>query len=170
MRLVWLGSRMLMDVVDINCDMYMQCANVLHFIFKLQHLILLPYTHENQNWNLKIAQLKRKLIFQIKPPFFGFHVNFPGCSFKHHNSQFLPGFKRFVFRCPTRLSDGTSCRSNDLSLHQMREQILKRTGLHLRCVPGWKRPLYWRWSSHLKNRKILISLITSFFSVTISIS
>ena len=122
--------------MDINCDISICNMPMCCVSFKLQHLILLSYTPENQNWNLKIAQLKRKLIFQIKPPFFGFHINFPGCSFKHHNSQFFPGFKRFVFRCPTRLSDGTSCRSNDLSLHQMREQILKQTGLHLRCVPG----------------------------------
>ncbi len=36
----------------------------------------------NLIWNLKITQLKRKIIFQTS--IFGFHVNFPGCIWNHH--------------------------------------------------------------------------------------
>ena len=56
-----------------------------HVSFQEGYVILCIH-HERLTWNLKITQLKRKIIFQTI--IFRFHVNLPGC--KSTNNRFSP--------------------------------------------------------------------------------
>ena len=53
-------------------------------------------------WNLKITQLKRKIIFQTS--IFGFHVNLPGYIYTYPWSIWTPTYSEHTNEVPTHLS------------------------------------------------------------------